>query len=362
MGEFGRGDTSIQVTGLKPGQFYSIRVIASNAANFSTLGPLIRLRTLSSPMKTNPTPTTDNEKSAIDNERNEAATIRTSPAQFEPAATQQMTREHSGGLGQPKRAVSGRRNSPATPGAENALVYTTIAENREATPEENSIDYLTERLDSLRREQQELDTQILEEELDSKDSIADLIKERDHLKQTLKEREEASNELRKQGNFISKQQKSAQSRKAQKERLLNAKKAERQKTKEEITKWNREIADMRQDIEDMSREQTEIVSNSEREMSDVRTAIAEDHAIIKSLEEDIRATGSQIKAMEKDREKLSDGGDEDLLLAVQEKEDDQAWETHAQSIQLHLGTLWQMLQQVSDPTCSLNGYGYSLTV
>ena len=344
VGDFGRGDTSIQVTGLRPGQFYSIRVIASNAANFSTLGPLIRLRTLSSHPKLNGILLANDDNNIRHDGVNEAATIRVTPAHSEPAIAQPMIREHSGGHNQTKRASTGRRNSPVVLNTDSAQVN--YAQIEDSTLEESSIDTLTERLDSLRVEQQELENQILEEEVDFKNSVADLSRERDQLKQILKEREEASSELRKQGNLISKQQKSAQSRKAQKERILNAKKAERQKTKEETMRWNQDIVDMRRDIQDMSLEQSEISSTKDRDIFNVRKVIVEDQAVIRSLEEEIRATGSQIKSLEKDRERMSDGGEEEIKLATQDKEEDQAWDSHVQSIQLHLSSLWQTLKQV----------------
>lgn len=344
MGDFGRGDTSIQIIGLRPGQFYSIRVIASNAANFCTLGPLIRLRTLPSHIKADGTLSVHNGNTMLQDELNEAASIRISPAHFEPAAAQPMVRELSGGHSQPKRASSGRRHSPVTPSLENAQIN--VPGDDGSMREENSVDHLTEKLDSLRLEQQELDRQILEEEVDFKSSLADLSMERDLLKQTLKEKEEASNELRRQGNLISKQQKTAQSRKAQKERLLNVKKAERKKVKEEILKWNQEIIDIRQELEDMSQEQSDIVVNKEGDISDVRAAIAKEHLIIRKLEDEIHSTGSSIKALEKDHEKMSNGGEEDMKLAEQEKDGDQAWESHVQSLQLHLASLWQTLKQV----------------
>lgn len=329
-------------------------MIASNAASFSTLGPLIHLRTLPLNTKDPGVPVIELEKADADGEHKEAAAIRISPAYPEPANAQPMTREYSGGHSRPRRAGSARRNSPASLGAENAPAHTTATDGAEAKLEDISVEKLTARLDSLRREQQELDKQILEEELDFKDSTANLIRERDQLKQTLREREEASNELKKQGNLTFKQQKVAQSRKAQKERLLSERNAERQKTKEEISKWSQEIMKMRQDIEDMSREQADVTSSKDRAMAEVKTAVAEDQAVIKSLEEDIRATGSRIKTMQEDRERASDGGEEELVLAAQEREGDQAWEAHAQSIQIHINTLIATLRQVSDrinPSC-----------
>lgn len=296
-----------------------------------------------------------------DGEHKEAAAIRISSAHPEPTSAQPMTREHSGGHSRPRRAGSGRRNSPASLGADNALSHTTATDGAEASSEDSSVEQLTARLDSLRREQQELDKQILEEELDFKDSIANLTRERNQLKQTLKEREEASNELKKQGNLTFKQQKTAQSRKAQKERLLSERNAERQKTKEEISKWSHEIMSMRQDVEDMSREQADVTSSKDRAIAEVRTAVAEDQAVIKSLEEDIRATGSRIKALQEDRERVSDGGEEESILAAQEREGDQAWEAHAQSIQIHINTLIATLRQVSDRIDPSHGGGSCLT-
>lgn len=345
MGEFGKGDTSIQVTGLKPGQFYSVRVIASNAANFSTLGPLIRLRTLCLPNQANGALTANSENSIADARHDEAASIRISAVPAEPAVVPPMPRESSGGHVQPRRASSGRRNSPVTPG-ESPSTQKQNHEIQDHVPEDDDIDCLTERLDTLRHEQEDLDRQIHADEDDLRSSLADLTKERDHLKQTLREREEASNELRRQGNLLNKQQKAAQSRKAQKERLLNAKKAERRKTKEEIVRWSEEIRGMRQELKDISNEQADIATNKDHEIGEIQTAISEDLAVVKSLEEEIRATGFQIKAMEKERELMSDGGDEEAALVAQEKQDDQSWDVHAHSIRVHVNNLWQTLIQV----------------
>ena len=348
VGEFGRGDTSIQVTGLKPGHFYNIRVIASNAANFSTLGPLMRLRTLpATSMTVDGAPAESNEGLITEPNHNEAATIHTSSAHIEPAVAQQMIRENSGGVGQSKRPISGRRSVPATSGNEHFPSYAAVEGDEERFTGDERLETLTKKLDSLRQEQQELDRQILEEEEETKRATADLARERDRLKQTLKEKEEGNAELKRQGNLLNKQQKTAQSRKAQKERLLNAKKAERQKMKDETSRWDREVTDIRRELEEITREKAEAIANKDRDILNIRTSIAEDQTVIKSLEEDIRATGSQIKALEKDREKLSDGGDEEQSLAAREKQEDQAWEVHAQGIQLHLTGLWQTLQQVS---------------
>lgn len=271
-----------------------------------------------------------------------------SPAHPDLTTSQPMAREHGSGQGQPRQAGCGRRNSPASPNAENMLDPSVATDQVETTPEDDSIERLTARLDTLRREQSELDKQVLEEEVDFKHSIANLTIERDQLKQTSKEREEASIELKKQANLTHKRQKSALSKKAQKERLLNEKKAEKQKTKEEILRWKQEIVEMRQDVEDMSREQADVLSSKDQVIADVRTAMAEDQAVIRSLEEEIRATGSKIKAMQEHREKISDSLEEDLVLAAQERQGDREWEAHVQSLDVYIRSLITTLRQVSD--------------
>lgn len=345
VGEFGRGDTSITISGLKSRHFYSVRVVASNAANFSTLGPLMRLRTLPvKSMNENGVAVGNDEGTAAAKDQHEAAAVHTSSARFEPPSLQQMAKESSGGVVQARRVGSGRRSLLMT--SDRSPSGTEVEQQDEQPAENDCLQNLTKKLDSLRQEQQELDKQILEEEEEGRKVTSELIKERDRLRQTLKEREEGNAELKRHGNILNKQQKTAQSRKAQKERLLNAKKAERQKLIDEASQWDQEIINMRQEVAEMNQEKAEVATENDRQISDIRRHIAEDQSVIRSLEEEIRSTGSQLKMLEKDREKLSDGGEEEQTLAAREKQEDQVWEAHAQGIQLHLSALWQTLQQV----------------
>lgn len=211
---------------------------------------------------------------------------------------------------------------------------------------EETIQRLTEKLDSLRREQQEIDKLISEEEQESKKSMAELVKERDRLRQILKEKEEASSELRKHGNYLDKLNRTAQSKKAAKEKTLQQKKAERQKIKDDIARWDREIIDMQRDADAMAKETAGVVADKVNEVAEIRKGIAEDQVVIKSLEEDIRVKGIQIKAMEKERETPGGDRDEEEEHARAEREKDEVWEAKAQATQAHLSALWHTLQQV----------------
>ncbi len=244
-----------------------------------------------------------------------------------------------------KKAVSGRRNSPANSGVEqlnNGQIIQT-----EGSDEDESTDIilrLTERLDFLRNEVQRTEKETNEEEQESKRYLAELTKERDGLKQIFKEKEEASSELRRHGNHLDKLNRTAQSKKAAKEKQLQQKLADRQRFRDDTARWERETIEMKRDTEDMEREKADVIAAKNKEVADIRKSNAEDAAAIKLLEEEIRMIGVQIKAMEKDREKLSNEGSEGHERSRSERENDQDWETKLQAIQAQLGSFWQAVQ------------------
>lgn len=349
VGDFGRGDASIQVTGLKSGHYYNIRVITSNAANFSTLGPLIRLRTTPPQQASTNSDIIANHEVIIDEvDESEPAGIRATPSHFDatlPLGSYQMLRESSGSHHNSRRTVSGRRSSPSIQSLENS----TSPANPPGSPDEIEVEgiikRLTEKLEVSRREQQEIDKQILEEEQDSRRAMTDLTKERDGLKQILKEKEEASSELRKHGNYLDKLNRTAQSKKAAKEKVLHQKVAERQKMKDDITRWDREIDEIVKETDEMMREKASITAAKEDEIARVRHSVFEDQVLIKSQEEEIRIKGIQIKAIEREKEKPDDAIREEHEQRRAKKENEQ-WEAKVQTAQAQLATLWQNLQQV----------------
>lgn len=349
VGDFGRGDASIQVTGLKSGHYYNIRVITTNAANFSTFGPLIRLRTTPPQQASTNTAIIANREVMSDElDESEPASIRATPSHFDVtplSGSQQMLRESSGSHHNSRRTVSGRRSSPSTHSIENSTGSANAPGSADEVEVEGIIKRLTEKLEVSRREQHEIDKQILEEDQDSKSAMTDLIKERDSLKQILKEKEEASSELRKHGNYLDKLNRTAQSKKAAKEKVLHQKVAERQKMRDEITQWDKEIGEMVKDTSDMMSEKAGITAAKEDEIARVRKGICEDQALIKSLEEEIRIKGIQIKAIEREREKPDEALHEEYEQRRTKKENEH-WEAKVQTTQAHLTTLWQTLQQV----------------
>lgn len=347
VGDFGHGDTSIQIMGLKSAHFYSIRVIATNAANFSTLGPLIRLRTKSSQLA-NPSSilASDEEIVESDSYDGEPASVRTSPSHFDASisGTHHVFRESGGNNG--RKSIPGRNSSPLTQNNENmaARVFCSGSDDEHETDE--AIQQLTQRLENVRREHQEIDKQIHEEEQESRLTMNKLIKDRDQLKHLLKDKEDLSSDLRKHGNQLDKLNRNAQSRKAAKEKILTQKRAERQKMEDEIIRWDKERLDMREKVDEMLDEKASFVAAKNAEVSEVRERIAHDQVLIKSLEEDLHVKGIQIKEMEREKAKPFVMANSEQENGIPLKESENAWEAKFQATQVQLATLWQALQQV----------------
>ncbi|KAL8642755.1 MAG: hypothetical protein Q9228_000596 [Teloschistes exilis] len=315
VGEFGLKDTSIQVTGLRPGHCYNIRVIATNASNFSSLGPLIRLRTLPPPEKDGTDSTKSGENDAEEwAQESEPAAIRAGPSQFGPAANtinlqaaREATASNTGG----RRVLSGRRLSPAMSVADPPSLLSSRATSVDEDDSDEAIQRLTEELNRLRHDQHEVDRQLEDEDREHLTAVAELSRDRDHLKQVLKEKEESTAELRKHGGYLEKLNRSAQGRKAAKEKILQQKKADRQKIKDDIDRWGKDIDSMHQEVGRAVSEQETITAAKDANVSRIRQIIAKDHNLIKDLEDEIRMRGIQIKSIEKGREHL-DGNDEDV--------------------------------------------------
>lgn len=365
VGEFGLKDTSIQVTGLKPGHYYNIRVIATNAVNFSTLGPLIRLRTVSAPDQDGGDSIKLGDGGAEERvDESEPAGIRAGPSQFGSAANgvnYQAVKDASTTQNSTRRIVSGRRVSPATSATGPPSILSSRATSVDEDDSEEAIQRLTEQLDRLRHEQHETDKQVDDEDQEHLASITDLTKDRDHLRQALKEKEEATAELRKHGGHLEKANRSAQSRKATKERILHQKKAERQKIKDDMDRWDYEMVSMRQEVERMTQEKERITAAKATDVALIRETITADHSHIKDLEDEIRTRGIQIKSMEKDREHSEGNDDGEQHTAHEGTSSDQAWEARVQAMQTQLGVVWQTLQQVNLSLTAFTGDAPNLT-
>ena len=306
-------DGSVQLTGLQPGYFYGIRAMATNASENTSYSRLIQVQTIPEDgprglkllASTEPTPT--------------------------------------------KRIVPGRRISHTIQSIEHVASNSDLdgAGGNEIDLEENVVK-LTKKLDTLRRQKEEAERQLTEEIEDAEASKAALTIERDNLKRLVEEKERSSLEFRKQVKDLEGQWKSAQRRKAAKERLLQQKKAERQKMKNEIEKWVEESEDLREETTAMEREKAELEEQHSARVVEAQALIEEAQVESKTLEDEIRDWGMKIKDLEEGRKRADEEqNEEEQEVERREKEEDQQHETRMQEMQAQYTTLWRMTSEVS---------------
>jgi len=317
VGEFNRSDASVQVTGLKPGTYYGIRAIATNATNLSSQSRLIQVQTI---------PLTGHEGSR------------------QLSSLEQPSAQNHG-----KRNVSAQRYSSATNPSEiaNGQIQAHGTSGEEQGPEE-TMAQLIRKLDSLRRQQEEVDRQMADDTAENERTKAALTKERDELRQRVEEKEKAHLEFKKQVNELEKQCKAAQRKKSSKERQLQQKKVERQRKLDDIARWKDQCVEIHIESEDIKKEKLALEQAHLKRMAATRKVIEEANADNKVLEEDIRVWGFKIKELEEERRRTdSEQNEEEREVERREKEEEDIHEKRVRDYQAQVAELWKANQQVS---------------
>ena len=336
VGEFVRGEASIEILHLKPGCCYSIKILATNIANLTTLTPAIHIQTL----RESGTSDFNGEGNS-----NEPATIRTASSPLSGRTPQSLMKETSNPPQSNIKNLPKPRNLPVGQAGPITVGEDPLSSDSDEDESPEYIQRLTDRLEFLKRQKEEVDKQIEDEEAEAKAYHGELTKERDRLRQELREKEEASNELRRQGNQLDKLNRAAQSKRSAKERLLHQKRAERQKVQDDVRKWDQEVMEMEQDIEEMEKELDMVHASNDGEVAEIRQVIAEDQVVIKTLEDEIRVRGAHIKDLEQQRDQIDTEHTDDQERSRAEKAKDEAWDAKYQAMQIQLQSMWHALQQ-----------------
>ncbi|KAF2661982.1 hypothetical protein K491DRAFT_773551 [Lophiostoma macrostomum CBS 122681] len=347
IGDVSPQETSVTIENLQPDHHYVIRIVTLNSANFQAPSLPIRLRTLPSSSEHfyGTTPPKEMNDGADDEEYTPTPIIRPNKTLKDiiipPLVAPVMAREHSNSTSRVRREP-GRRNSPASQTADQAGTAQEAADSME------SIKQLTEKLDGLRREIDEIEKQSREEDEDFQAQKTALLEKRDEKKTALKEKEDASRDLRKEVATLERSNASAQTRRTQQEKLLRQKEAERRKLKEDMSRWAREADELRAAAEDMEKERAGYEATAEKRIQDLKDKFAEEMQTNKSLEEIIREKGTQIKALEEERKQLEEGeepGEAQEGMENVEAEEDRRWQITLASLQQQYAQAWSLFSQ-----------------
>lgn len=315
MGESSRLETAITVTGLKPGHFYNVRVIAVGPNNFQAGSSVIRLQTqrrdarLQLPngqVSSNP-PDQQGDTLADDSDELSAGYGKAAGVEAAAIDTPTLSRDQtSGGAAGQRRNTGGRRHSPS-----NAAVEQAAISRRTAQQPEESMQQLTVRFDAVRKEIAEVATQSSKDLIDHNSQKDELAKERERVKRAVEEKEKASEILKKEVHTSERANRQAQTRKAQKEKILRDKRAERAKMQDDMVRWRNEIADMGAERETWLNEKEKMAIAKETKSMELHVTILDRQASVSALEEDIRIRGLQIKELEEERKHLPGGQDDE---------------------------------------------------
>jgi hypothetical protein len=351
VGESNRLETAITVTGLKPGHFYNVRVIAVGSNNFQAGSRVIRLKTYGRdgrPQLANtriPSNRSNDDHKGSDSD-DESPMVRTQAASIEavavPEGAQVMVREPSNGHSNHRRNTGGRKHSPSSAAADQAALANIPSRSEE------SMQQLTEKFETIRKEIEEVTGQIQKDNDDFKSQMTELVKERDEKRQALKEKEEASEKLKKEVHNSDRANRQAQTRKTQKEKILRDKLADRTKRQDDVVRWKKEIIDMRTEGETLEKEHEKLNTTTQASAENIRASIRERQSLLNGLEEVIRDKGLQILQLEEERKNLpgSQDDEESRERDAAEAQRNHDWEEKEKKLHQLLVNSFSQLQQV----------------
>jgi hypothetical protein len=300
-------ESPITITSLRPGHSYTIRILAVNTNNFQAASAPIRITTHPAsagdyfePEPTNSAPSQDtptNDDIPLVPVVRQYKAFLDGPAQNTPPP---VTREHSNSQSHGRKSLGGgRRSTPTSPG-QDLPGFDDVEEDTGETVLE-----LTEKLELLRKETEDVEKQIEEEDDEFKASKATLGSDRDRLKQSLKEKDDISRDLKKKVAAADKSSSTAQNRKLTLENQLRDQQDKRTKMGEDMRKWEAQIEEIDEFVQEMEKEKVEIKHSTEMESETLRAEHLEKQAANRSLEDDIGAKRAQIKDLEEERKQLA---------------------------------------------------------
>ncbi|KAI9648392.1 hypothetical protein NHQ30_003025 [Ciborinia camelliae] len=355
VGESTQGETVI-IEGLKPGNFYNVRVIAVGSQNFQAGSRVIRLRTLGRDGHPRHGMVRNEADLSHDDQHDVAAgeslpTVRAHGAPAEvanppAAAVQVIVRESSASHHSQRRNTGGRKHSPSTATAENwpAAIAQSLDDSRETIQE------LQRKQDAVQKEVEDVIAQGLRETEEIKNQILILSEDKERKTEIVKDKEEASEALRKEVKNLEAKNRVAQSRKTTLQKNLQTKQVERKKMHDEQACWKKEMSQMEAERESWSRETEEIRKSTDARCKELRKKIGKLEARIYESTREVEKKGLTVKKLEEERESLGIGLDDDQAREwdATEGRNDAQWEARIRAQNSHATECTQRLERLEN--------------
>lgn len=312
-------DTAIIVTGLKPGHFYNIRVIAVGSNNFQSGSPVIRLRTYgkdSRPQLANgrlPPSFVDQEqnrrKEVGQDDDSEPPKSPLPTIESAPAIDGSTSRDAGSGVTSHRRNTVGRRHSPSVASADQPVSKDKSTADKGVASKESqeTLAELNEKFQRIRKEIADTAAQYEREEADFKQQEEQLRKDLERKRQALKEKESNTEQLRKRVNITGEQMRAADKERAKKEQLLKDKKAKLANTEERITKLLAEMESMKAKREGFTTKKLEVDKYRDEKVAELDKENGALQEECSKLEAELKEKGKMLKELKQERQKLPGG-------------------------------------------------------
>ncbi|KAI8629659.1 hypothetical protein F5Y19DRAFT_73141 [Xylariaceae sp. FL1651] len=353
VGDSANQETAITVTGLKPNHFYNIRVIAVGYNNFQAGSRVIRLRTFGRDGRPQlgdgrlPSNFVPEEQQVVapNDQIDEDGVARGPAAGVETASIPDgptlSPRDANPNTTVGRRNTLTRKHSPSTTSIEQSV--------KDAMSDHSgqSLQELGEKFENIRREIDEIQSQIAKDEKEHKDLMDELTEEKKMKKRVQKDKDDTTEKLKREMGMTERAMRSAQQRKTQKEKLLRDKQAERQKLYDDMVNWEKDIASMRKRQGCFEKEREQCQENGETRSENLRQEIAQTLADLAQEEAELKEKGRELKEAEEYRKKLP-GGEESEEWREKDREIKRNWDIRAKDLQRRLYAANRKMRMAND--------------
>ncbi|KKF95023.1 hypothetical protein CFO_g2604 [Ceratocystis platani] len=322
VGESSAQETAITVTGLKPGHFYNIRVIAVGPNNFQVSSPVIRLQTYDVNCRPvlagNKLPssfceqecrsriTSSSKSTVIGVETAAAAAADSTPTNSRDIHTNTNTTTQ-------RRNTLNRKPSPSVTSSDQPVLKDIIDKT------DVSLQELNDKFERTRCEIEETVQQYKREEDDFKQQEADLKSELAEKKRLNKERDAKTEQLRKQMRTAMELKRAADKEKAKKEQILKDKEAKLEAIHLSISKLEASILDMKSKRKSFEEDGKTLDDDHKKKIYKLDGDNAKLTEECAALEASLKQKGKTVKAMKVERHALAVGEDDDFTNEVHAK-------------------------------------------
>ncbi|KAK1757377.1 hypothetical protein QBC47DRAFT_155140 [Echria macrotheca] len=311
-------EPAIVVSGLKPNHFYNVRVIAVGSNNFQAGSRVIRLRTFAqdgrpqlgnSRLPSNFLADEPHAAGQADHADDSGVPRSLIPA-LETATSSEVVaspaRDANSGTGSgPRRNTVTRRHSPSTTSLDQASLRDEANANSKKTLPE-----LTEKFDGIRKETEDVISQIQKEEAEHHKQLEELESRKQEKEGERKKKEEQTEKYRRDVNSSDRAMRKALQRKEKIEKSLKDAQAKRSTVHKKIETWERQMEDMQKEQQSFREQEGELKREQEQKTVSFRQSNDALQAACLELESKLKEKRDQLKELEEAR-KQPPGSEED---------------------------------------------------